>query len=753
MSTQDEPTRSDASEIKQEPPYWAERAGVTPIKPEYVLWDKIKNARSDRKPNDDDAAEAGTARVGKQDRSNPSAATAASDRAVVASENGNGQDGAGPEPKNARLSGAEKKKVAVAKQFAPPAGNDEGSEAGSGAKKQSGQNKARSFNHSAGTGNIRLCNDVAQGAECRKPPGQCRWSHDISGYMAQRIADIRSALPTSTEDLSPVDSERRCPSFDSLGKCTDGFKCRFGSAHIRKVEPGAGFQGSEWELVEDADKIRLKAERLEPKASDKGEYNVIDMQTIKLIRSGQGGSKSERFPLSVAYLTAIGEELDARDCGGQNSKKGRGSKRRRHGNAEVFVAVDDYDQEPEREPVSRAFVPDMAKIRPLEKKKLNWKGKLYMPALTTVGALPFRRLAVFYGCDITVGEMALAQELLSGNSSEFSLLRRHPTEKEFGVQICGSRPQTMTMAAEAIVQHCDVDFVGESQITLYHMSGNVNCGCPIDLVFNKGAGSALLAHANKLGKCLVGISQVLGEIPVSLKIRTGVAANSPVAHKLMPRLQREWGVSAITMHGRSRAQRYSKLADYDYIGECVKVLRDTAKEDNLEPIPIFGNGDAYDWRTYHENLEATKADGIAIARGALIKPWIFTEVVQIKERRDWDISATERLEMIGKLTDFGLEHFGSDQIGVNHVRRFVCESLSFTHRYVPVGLLENVPAKLNERPLPYKGRNELETLLASEQSSDWVKITEMFLGPAPSDWSFKPKHKSNATGAEADAQG
>lgn len=66
--------------------------------------------------------------------------------------------------------------------------------------------------------------------------------------------------------------------------------------------------------------------------------------------------------------------------------------------------------------------------------------------------------------------------------------------------------------------------------------------------------------------------------------------------------------------------------DSDYIGECVKVLRETAKEDEFEPIPIFGNGDAYDWRTYHENLEATQADGIAIARGALIKPWIFTEV-------------------------------------------------------------------------------------------------------------------------------
>lgn len=67
------------------------------------------------------------------------------------------------------------------------------------------------------------------------------------------------------------------------------------------------------------------------------------------------------------------------------------------------------------------------------------------------------------------------------------------------------------------------------------------------------------------------------------------------------------------------------------IGECVNVLRDTVKDDDLAPIPIFGNGDAYDWRSYWENVEQSGVDGIMIARGALIKPWIFTE---LKERRD-----------------------------------------------------------------------------------------------------------------------
>jgi tRNA-dihydrouridine synthase 3 len=115
-------------------------------------------------------------------------------------------------------------------------------------------------------------------------------------------------------------------------------------------------------------------------------------------------------------------------------------------------------------------------------------------------------------------------------------VRRHPSEKIFGVQLCGSRPQALVPAAEQIVKHCDIDFLGESELlfdspqracswfALY--TTDINCGCPIDLVFNKGAGSALLQHATKLGKSLVGMSQVLGEIPLTIKIRNGVRSPS-----------------------------------------------------------------------------------------------------------------------------------------------------------------------------------------------------------------------------------
>lgn len=92
-----------------------------------------------------------------------------------------------------------------------------------------------------------------------------------------------------------------------------------------------------------------------------------------------------------------------------------------------------------------------------------------------------------------------------------------------------------------------------------------------------------------------------------------------------------------------------------------------------------------------------------------------------------DISASERLDMLKLYASHGLEHWGSDDQGVENTRRFLLEWQSFLHRYVPVGLLEVAPQRLNWRIPKYRGRSELETLLGSEDPQDWVKISTMLL--------------------------
>jgi tRNA-dihydrouridine synthase 3 len=95
------------------------------------------------------------------------------------------------------------------------------------------------------------------------------------------------------------------------------------------------------------------------------------------------------------------------------------------------------------------------------------------------------------------------------------------------------------------------------------------------------------------------------------------------------------------------------------------------------------------------------------------------------------------------VSNYGFEHWGSDQQGINTTRRFLLEWLSFLHRYVPIGIVEHTQ-RMNQRPPHYFGRCDLETLLASSNCKDWIKISEMLLGPVAEDFDFMPKHKSNS---------
>jgi tRNA-dihydrouridine synthase 3 len=149
--------------------------------------------------------------------------------------------------------------------------------------------------------------------------------------------------------------------------------------------------------------------------------------------------------------------------------------------------------------------------------------------------------------------VGLATSFLGGSKEEWSLVRRHPSESIFGVQVAGNKPSTLVPTAEIIAKECagNIDFV------------DINCGCPIDLVFRTGSGSACASYDSisfcilmyslvldtpgKLGKILIGMNKALGEIPVTVKLRTGVKDGRNTAHKLMPRLSTEWNAGCISV--------------------------------------------------------------------------------------------------------------------------------------------------------------------------------------------------------------
>ncbi|CAD7703961.1 unnamed protein product [Ostreobium quekettii] len=357
-------------------------------------------------------------------------------------------------------------------------------------------------------------------------------------------------------------------------------------------------------------------------------------------------------------------------------------------------------------------------LRPEEKRAVDFRDKLYLAPLTTLGNLPFRRVCRGLGADVTCGEMAMATNLLQGQASEWALLRRHPCEKLFGVQVCGGYGDCLTHCAQLLEENVGVDFV------------DLNLGCPIDLVVGKGAGSALLLKPKRMEDIVRGMSGVLS-CPVTLKMRKGYHDGEDVVRSFLPSVA-GWGASAVTIHGRSRAQRYSRLADWDYIEACAA---------DAPQLQMIGNGDIFSYMDWERHMQGSGLATCMVGRAALIKPWLFTE---IKERRHWDISATERLDMLKEFCSFGLEHWGSDTRGVETTRRFLLEWLSFLYRYVPVSLLDIVPQHVQWRVPPFVGRSDLETLLSSDNAGDWVKISSMLLGPAPEGFVFTPKHKSHA---------
>ncbi|GMH37969.1 hypothetical protein BSKO_05853 [Bryopsis sp. KO-2023] len=590
------------------------------------------------------------------------------------------------------------KEVRVATERDVDAGQDEKSTK----KRERRERKKEFLKHTAATGDG--CSKFLLEGHC--PFGdRCKFGHDLEGYLKKKMKDLPGC----------------CPFSKAAEKCRFGVTCRWSSTH-----DGGSMPDFQSDAKSESENEPKKGD-CDEKKSDISIPEFVVLNVPAKIEEPINGLKKDLqtklrkqqydFSKVDGVLLELGIKISR--PGKKRTIRSKGEPPEAPDASVTETPIKKQRIESEgggsiEKTCTAAHVP----LRESEKRRIDFRDKMYLAPLTTLGNLPFRRICVGLGADITCGEMALATNLLKGSPSEWALLKRHPSEKTFGVQVCGGYSDSLSRCAGLIEDGLDVDFV------------DVNMGCPIDVVCDKGAGASLLQKVSKTEQILKGMSRVLS-CPLTIKIRKGYRDRHDIAHTFLPKVG-AWGASAVTLHGRSRQQRYSRAADWDYIYKCADVAPD---------IQLIGNGDVFspsDWNQHHEKKNVATC---MIGRAALVKPWLFTE---IGEKRLWDISAGERLDILKDFCSFGMEHWGSDTRGVENTRRFLLEWLSFLHRYIPVGLLEVLPQNIQWRPPPFYGRNDLETLMASDNSTDWIRISEMLLGPPPESFSFTPKHKSSA---------
>src|SRR4029079_5612090 len=195
-----------------------------------------------------------------------------------------------------------------------------------------------------------------------------------------------------------------------------------------------------------------------------------------------------------------------------------------------------------------------------------FQDSVVMAPMTKGGNLPYRRLCSELGATVTVGEMALARQLLRGSKSEYALIRRAADERCFGVQLAGTKPEELAEAAQ-IAEARGASFV------------DLNCGCPIDDMTRRGIGAALLQRPERIRRLRASMVAAV-KIPVSVKIRLGWSDDT-LNHLEVAKAAHEAGAQAIFVHGRTRNQRYKRTASWERIGEVAAAV----------PIPVIGNGD------------------------------------------------------------------------------------------------------------------------------------------------------------------
>ena len=229
------------------------------------------------------------------------------------------------------------------------------------------------------------------------------------------------------------------------------------------------------------------------------------------------------------------------------------------------------------------------------------QGHALLAPMAGVTDLPFRRLCRRLGAALAAGEMISSDPRL-WDTAESRRRRDHADEPEPRVvQIAGGDPVFMADAARRNVD-------AGAQII------DINMGCPAKKVCNKAAGSALLRDESLVAAILQATVAAVNA-PVTLKIRTGWAPEQRNAVRIA-RMAEDCGISALAVHGRTRACRFNGEAEHATLAAVKQSVR----------IPVFANGDIDSPARAVEVLLQSGADGVMIGRAAQGRPWIFTEI-------------------------------------------------------------------------------------------------------------------------------
>jgi len=236
----------------------------------------------------------------------------------------------------------------------------------------------------------------------------------------------------------------------------------------------------------------------------------------------------------------------------------------------------------------------------------QWKlvNNVFAAPMAGVTDRPYRQLCKKLGAGYAVSEMAASNPQL-WNSVKSSRRLNHDGESEpIAVQIAGADPAMMAQAA--------VFNIGKGAKII-----DINMGCPVKKVCNVASGSALLRHEKLIAKILESVVSACQpfKVPVTLKTRTGWSPDERNA-LAVAKLAQDCGISALTLHGRTRADMYEGVAEYD----TIKAVKSSIS------IPVIANGDIDSPEKARWVLDYTKADAVMIGRAALGQPWIFREV-------------------------------------------------------------------------------------------------------------------------------